>query len=86
MPVALINSNVEDLYLSNRLHRAYVGVRPEQNMLQLGLLLIDPFHRQTLLIFLGLTESLILKQTLKIKRHKNNVTANKKQGKIAKTN
>ncbi len=49
-------------------------------MLQLGLLLIDPFHRQTLLIFLGLTESLILKQTLQ-KKDKNNATANTMAGK-----
>lgn len=56
---------MDDLYLSDGLHRADVGVRPEQDMLQLGLLLIDPLHRQPLLIFLMLTESLILKQTLK---------------------
>lgn len=69
---------MDDLYLSDGLHRADVGVRPEQDMLQLGLLLIDPLHRQPLLIFLMLTESLILKQTLK----DTNVTAINIHGKI----
>lgn len=60
-----LSAQMDGPYLSDGLHRANVGVRPEQDMLQLGLLLIDPLHRQPLLIFLGLTKSLILKQTLK---------------------
>lgn len=60
-----LSAQMDVPYLSDRLHRANVGVRPKQDMLQLGLLLIDPLHRQPLPIFLGLTERLILKQTLK---------------------
>lgn len=32
------------IYLGDWFYGAYVGVRPKQDVLQLGLLLIDPFY------------------------------------------
>lgn len=51
-------------HLGEGLHGAYVGVGPEQNVLQLSLLLVDALHRQTLVILLGFGDGLVLKQGL----------------------
>lgn len=52
-------------HLCDGLHRADVGVRPEQDMLQLSLLLVDALHGETLLILLWLAQGLVLKQRLR---------------------
>lgn len=52
------------MYLRDGLHRADVSVRPEQDVLQLRLLLVDALHGQTLLILLRLAEDLVLEQHL----------------------
>ena len=51
-------------YLGDRLYGADVGVWPEQNVLQLRLLLIDPLHRQPLRILLSLLQRLVFKEVL----------------------
>lgn len=51
-------------YLADRLYRAYVGVWPEQNVLQLRLLLVDPLHRQSLRILLCLFHWVIFQKGL----------------------
>lgn len=51
-------------YLGNRLYRAYVGVRSEQNVLQLRLFLIDSLDWQPLWIFLCLFHGLVFKEGL----------------------
>jgi len=52
------------LYLRDGLHGADVGVRPEEDVLQLGLLLVDPLHRQPVGVLLGLPKLLVFKQAL----------------------
>lgn len=51
-------------YLGDWFYRAYVGVWSQQNVLQLGLLLIDPLHRQPLWVFLCLFQRLVFQESL----------------------
>lgn len=65
MQICVYERETKTTYLRDRLHRADVGVWPEQDVLQLRLLLVDALHRETLLILLQLVQGLVLKQSLR---------------------